>query len=145
MEIRNCIIFILSNTQNSVFSYFKKRLQEFDITPSQYSLLSCLWAQDGQTPSQLAQAMHLDTSSITGILSRLEKKELIDRVYSQEDRRSVSIHLREEGKALWHQVDKVIEEANEKITRGLDADHYEQFLSYLNLIESNSQSDDQTV
>ena len=66
-------------------------------------------------------------------------------MYSQEDRRSVSIHLREEGKALWHQVDKVIEEANEKITRGLDADHYEQFLSYLNLIESNSQSDDQTV
>ena len=35
MEIRNCINFILSNTQNSVFSYFKKRLQEFDITPSQ--------------------------------------------------------------------------------------------------------------
>ena len=142
MEISNCINFILSNTQNAVFGYFKKRLQEFDITPSQYALLSCLWAQDGRTPSQLAQAMHLDTSSITGILSRLEKKDLIDRVYSQEDRRSVSIHLREEGKALWVQVDKVIEEANEKITRGLDPAHYEQFLSYLNLLESNSHTDE---
>ena len=145
MEIRNCINFILSNTQNAVYSYFKKRLQEFDITPSQYSLLSCLWAQDGQTPSQLAQAMHLDTSSITGILSRLEKKELIDRVYSQEDRRSVSIHLREEGKVLWDQVDKVIEEANKTITHGIDSSHYEQFLTYLNIIENNSHADDSSL
>lgn len=142
MEISNCINFILSNTQNAVFGYFKKQLQEFDITPSQYALLSCLWAQDGQTPSQLAQAMHLDTSSITGILSRMEKKDLIDRVYSQEDRRSVSIHLRDEGKVLWSQVDKVIEEANKKITQGLDTAHYQEFLSYLNLIETNSHTND---
>lgn len=87
------------------------------------------------------QALRLDTSSITGVLSRLEKKGLIDRIYSQEDRRSVSIHLREEGKALWDQVDQVIEAANEKVTRGLDADHYAQFLDALSLIEHNTQDD----
>ena len=141
METRDCINFILSNTQNAVYSYFKKRLQEFDITPSQYSLLSCLRSQDGQTPSQLAQAMKLDTSSITGILGRTEKKDLIGRSYSQEDRRSVSIHLREEGRALLEQVDQVIEEANAKITRGFDPMHYEQFLTYLSMIENNIQND----
>ena len=138
MEINSCINFILSNTQNAVYNYFKKRLQDYDITPSQYALLQCLWKQDGLTPSQLAQALRLDTSSITGILGRLEKKGLIDRVYSQEDRRSVSIHLREEGKTLWTQVDRVIEDANAKITAGLDEDHYAQFLSSLSLIEHNT-------
>ena len=141
MEIRNCINFILSNAQNAVYSYFKKKLQEFDITPSQYSLLSCLREQDGQTPSQLAQALKLDTSSITGILSRTERKELIGRSYSQEDRRSVSIHLRPEGVALLNQVDQVIEEANAKITRGFDPEHYEQFLTYLSMIDRNPQSE----
>ena len=141
METRDCINFILSNTQNAVYSYFKKKLQEFDITPSQYSLLSCLRTQDGQTPSQLAQAMKLDTSSITGILGRTEKKDLIGRSYSQEDRRSVSIHLRPEGSALLNQVDRVIEEANAKITRGFDPSHYEQFLTYLSMIENNTQGD----
>lgn len=141
METSDCINFILSNAQNAVYSYFKKRLQEFDITPSQYSLLSCLRSQDGQTPSQLAQALKLDTSSITGILSRTEKKDLIGRSYSQEDRRSVSIYLRPEGSALLNQVDRVIEEANAKITRGFDSKHYEQFLTYLSMIESNTQCD----
>ena len=74
----------------------------------------------------------------SGILGRLEKKALIERVYSQEDRRSVRIFLREEGKALWAQVDRVIEDANAKITAGLDEDHYAQFLSSLSLIEHNT-------
>lgn len=139
MEIHSCINFILSNAQNTVHNYFKRKLQDYDITPSQYSLLYCLYVQDGLTPSQLAQALRLDTSSITGILSRLEKKGLIDRVYNQEDRRSVSIHLREEGKILWQQVDLVIEEANEKITGNLDPALYAQFLSTLELIEHNTE------
>ena len=141
MEFHSCINFILPNTQNAVYNYCKRALQQYDITPSQYALLQCLHAQDGLTPSQLAQALRLDTSSISGVLSRLEKKGLIDRIYSQEDRRSVSIHLREEGKALWDQVDQVIEAANEKVTRGLDADHYAQFLDALSLIEHNTQDD----
>ena len=82
MDIHSCINFILSNTQNAVNNYFKRELQEYDITPSQYALLQCLCTQDGLTPSQLAQELRLDTSSITGILSRLEKKGLIDRVYN---------------------------------------------------------------
>ena len=141
MEINSCINFILSNTQNAVHNYFKRKLQDYDITPSQYALLHCLYVQDGLTPSQLAQALRLDTSSITGILSRLEKKGLIDRVYSQEDRRSVSIHLREEGKALWNQVDRVIDEANAKILDGLDPKLYQQFLSVIAVIERNTAED----
>lgn len=140
MDIHNCINFILSNTQNAVYNYFKKRLQAFDVTPSQYALLQRLYVQDGLTPSQLAQELRLDTSSITGILGRLEKKGLIDRVYSQEDRRSVQIHLREEGRELWAQVDQVIEDANVKITAGLDDEHYGQLLSALTLLERNTQT-----
>lgn len=139
MEIRSCINFILSNTQNAVNNYFKRELQQYDITPSQYALLQCLHAQDGLTPSQLAQALRLDTSSITGVLSRLEKKGLIDRVYNQEDRRSVSIHLREEGQVLWDQVDRVIDTANDRILQGVDAERYTQFLDTLAAIERNTQ------
>ena len=141
MESNDCINFILSNTQNAVYNYFKRRLQDYDTTPSQYELLRCLWKHDGLTPSQLAQAMHLDTSSITGILGRLEKKNLISRVYSQEDRRSVSIYLREEGKQLWSQIDHVIDEANAKIISGFNEKDYSQFLSYLTMIVNNTAED----
>ena len=100
MEVNECINFMLTSTQNAVFNYFKRRLQDFDTTPSQYALLRCLWKQEVQTPSQLAHELHLDTSTITGMLGRLEKKDLIERTYNQEDRRSVHVRLREEGKSI---------------------------------------------
>ena len=39
MEVNECINFMLTSTQNAVFNYFKRRLQDFDTTPSQYALL----------------------------------------------------------------------------------------------------------
>ena len=140
MELYDCINFILNSTQNAVHSYFRDKLQPFGVTPIQYSLLKCLWEEDTQTPSQLAQTLQVDSSTVTGLLERLERKQLIVRRYSQEDRRSVSIHLREEGKTLWTQVDRVIEDANAKITQGLDADRYAQLLSSLSLLEHNTEN-----
>ena len=140
MEVFNCINFILTNTQNAVCSYFKRRLQEFDITPSQYNLLRCLWKQEAQTPSQLAHELHLDTSTITGILGRLEKKDLIERIYNQEDRRSVYIRLREEGIVLWEQIDKVIDEANVEMLRGMSPEEAETLRMQLRRIEANAKA-----
>ena len=141
MEMNDCINSILSNTQNTVYNYFKRKLQEYETTPSQYTLLRCLWKQDGLTPSQLAQALRLDTSTVTGILGRLEKKGLIVRNYNPEDRRSVSIHLCEGGKVLWKQIDQAIDEANAKILSGIDQESYSQFLACLSVMEKNAVSE----
>ncbi len=100
MQLQECINFKLTSTQNVVFNYFRGKLAVLDVTPIQYALLKCLWTEDMQTPSQLAQTLRLDASSITGILDRLEKKTLVERVYSRQDRRSVQVHLLESGAAL---------------------------------------------
>ena len=138
MEVNECINFMLTSTQNAVFNYFNRRLQDFDTTPSQYALLRCLWKQEVQTPSQLAHELHLDTSTITGMLGRLEKKDLIERTYNQEDRRSVHVRLREEGKVLWEQIDHVIDEANEEVLRGIPAEDAAKLRQQLLLIEANA-------
>ena len=64
MELYDCINFILNRVQNSVNSHFKAKLQPFGVTPIQYSLLKCLWTQDMQMPSQLAQTLQVDASKI---------------------------------------------------------------------------------
>ena len=138
MEVNEYINFMLTRTQNAVFNYFKRRLQDFDTTPSQYALLRCLWKQEVQTPSQLAHELHLDTSTITGMRGRLEKKGLIERTYNQEDRRSVHVRLREEGKVLWEQIDRVIDEANEEVLRGIPAEDAAKLRQQLLLIEANA-------
>lgn len=140
MELNECINFELNSVQNAVFNYFKGKLAPYDVTPIQYALLKCLWTEDLQTPTQLAQTLHLDTSSVTGLLARLEKKELIERIYSQQDRRSIQVHLLENGAALQKPIEAAILEANQEITRGISPEDYHLFQDLLKVMENNAKA-----
>lgn len=140
MELSSCINFILYCTQNAVLNYFRERLSQYDVTPIQYSVLKCLSTEDGQTPTQLAQSLRLDASSVTGLLARLEKKDLVSRVYSKEDRRNVHVHLLPAGTALLGPIDETIEDANREISSGFTEEDYALFKSQLLKIEYNARS-----
>ena len=140
MEVTNCINFILTNTQNAVGNYFKHRLAEYDLTPGQYNMLRILHSSEAMTPSQLAVEMHLDTSSITGMLGRLEAKGLIERTYNPDDRRSVSVSLNESAKVLWNRLDSVIEDANRVVQAGISPAEYAALADQLRKIEENAKN-----
>lgn len=140
MKLQDCINFALSNAQNTVSSYFKSRLQIFDVTPVQYALLKCLWTENMQTPTQLSQTLGLDASSITGTLDRLERKNLLIRVYSKEDRRSVHICLKEEGSALQGPIEEVIADANKKVLMNISESDYTVFKRVLADITRNTRA-----
>ncbi len=140
MELNECVNFQLAGVQGAVFNYFKAALQPLDVTPIQYALLKCLWTEDLQTPTQLAQTLRLETSSITGLLARLEKKELIERIYDQSDRRSIRVHLLEEGAALRGPIEEIILEANRAVTAGISQEDYAFFKKILDTVESNAKN-----
>ena len=119
MQLTECINFQLTRTQKSVFTYFKESLAKFDVTPSQYALMSLLWNGDELSPSQIAADLSLDASSITGLLNRMEDKDLIHRIYNDEDRRAVTVKITEKGKALKDGITQTIEDCNAEVLKGL--------------------------
>ena len=137
VELYECINFILNRTQSAVHVYFKETLTPFDVTPIQYSLLKCLWDNDMQTPTMLAQALQMDASTVTGLIERLERKNLIAREYSVEDRRSISIRLTSEGKSLQPGVEATIQQANLEAMRGLTDEQAAAFKRACALIQEN--------
>lgn len=138
MKLQECINFVLTNAQNTVFSYFKKELSVLDVTPIQYATLKCLWEQDGQMPSQLAETLNLDSSTVTGILGRLEDKKLISRSFRVDDRRKVIVHLTDEGRALEQPVSEIIERLNREVTAGLSPQEMDVFHHHLQVISDNA-------
>lgn len=139
MKLQECINFILTNAQNSVFLYFKKSLQPLNVTPIQYALLKCLWDEDNQVPSQLAQTLCLDSSTITGILSRLEEKGYVERSFCKTDRRKVTVCLTEAGRGLQKPVEGIIAQANIAVTGDIPAEEIASFKDILQKIQTNAQ------
>ena len=137
VELYDCINFILNRTQSAVHVYFKEKLTAFDVTPIQYSLLKCLWDSDMQTPTKLAQTLQMDASTITGLIERLERKNLVTREYSMEDRRSICIRLTPEGKSLQPGVEAAIQQANAEALKGLTDEQASAFKKICGLIQEN--------
>ena len=138
MKLQECINFVLTNAQNTVFTYFKHELAGLDVTPIQYATLKCLWEQDGQMPSQLADTLNLDSSTVTGILGRLEDKKLISRSFRVDDRRKVVVHLTREGRQLEEPVSEIIARLNREVTEGLSREELEVFHHHLRVISDNA-------
>ena len=131
MQLNECVNFMLTNVQNAVFLCFKKQLQQFNVTPIQYALLKCLWDEDEQAPSQLAQHLCLDSSTVTGIMGRLEEKGLIVRQYCKTDRRRIIVCLTDAGRALQKPIEALIEETNQLVTQGITAQQLDELREQL--------------
>lgn len=115
MELNECINFLLTKAHQTVFQRVKVNLAKFDVTPVQYGILKCLWSEDCQTPKQIAEVLSLDSSTITGILDRMESKELVRRVANQDDRRTIKVMLTDRGQELRQPIDKIIEDVNKYV------------------------------
>ena len=71
-SLDNCINYLLTGAQHSVFQYMKKNLAQFDITPIQYGVLGCIWEFDMHNPKDIAAHLGVENSTISGILERME-------------------------------------------------------------------------
>ena len=99
-ELYQCINFLLTVSQHAVFQNLHERLDRFGITPGQYAVLYCLWNKGEITPKEISQAVFLEMSTVSGVLDRMQKKGLIQRVVDPNDRRSVRVAATPEGMAL---------------------------------------------
>lgn len=113
MELHSCINYLLTTAQHNVFQLMSARLLPYDITPGQYGILNCLWRKETMNPKDMAQILGLETSTISGVLDRMQKKGLIDRVISPEDRRCVQVILTQKGIALEKPVLDAVAEVNQ--------------------------------
>jgi DNA-binding MarR family transcriptional regulator len=90
----------LRRIAQAVDVYSRRLAHDYQITGPQLVCLSCI-AQEGPiTPSAIGRKVHLSSSTMVGILDRLEAKALIVRERGLRDRRQVYIRATDEGQEL---------------------------------------------
>lgn len=82
---------------------FTSQLDETGLTPIQWAALMSTSQSPGLDQSTLSREIYIDTSTIAGVVDRLEARGLIQRRHSPEDRRVRLLYLTDEGEALLKQ------------------------------------------
>lgn len=99
-----------------------KTMEPFGVTSAQYNVLRILRgaAPEGLPTLELAERMVVHSPGITRMIDRLEKKKLVARTRSKEDRRVVHCLITQRGLDLVNKMDRPVAKMNKKIVQNLD-------------------------
>lgn len=103
-------------------------LNDVDITPPQFEALQYLRNEDNLTIGELSSRMYLACSTVTDLLDRMERNELVKRVKDENDRRIVRITVLQKGHDLIklvmenriNYVESILSELDESVIDAID-------------------------
>lgn len=84
-------------------------LMPLDMTPAQFKVLSVMWFDGISSPAELSKILSIDCGSMTRMVDRLVKKQLIEKQPNPEDRRGVLLNLTNIGQVTLQQCIEIIE------------------------------------
>lgn len=88
------------------------------VTTAQSGILFLLMNHDGQSMTDLSRVFHLDNSTVTGLIDRMEKSGLVERRPHPRDRRKLLIHITPLGVEESHRALGIIKRVNQDIQTG---------------------------
>jgi DNA-binding MarR family transcriptional regulator len=113
---------------------FATKTEDSGLTPMQWAALAATLEQPGLDQSTLSRATHIDTSTLAGVVDRLEARGLIQRRPSPDDRRLRLIHATDEGRSLFNDALADVLEVNEWLLEPLSERERVQFMALINKV-----------
>lgn len=106
----------LMRATNRATSRIHEHLKEDNLTVSQFGVIEALYHLGPLTQSELGEKILKSNANLTTVVDSLEKKKLVVRKRSDEDRRRVTVHLTDPGTEL---IAKVFPRHAKVVTREL--------------------------
>ena len=103
----------------------------------QGKILFVLWQKDKITQKELASETGLAKNTITVMLEKMEKNNLIRRITDENDKRKSLVILTEPAKSLKKCSDKISDEMLKKMYRDFNEEEIDKFEEYLHRIIRN--------
>lgn len=139
IQFDTSLIPYLGRTAKYAGFYFIDAFQEhgIDLSKEQWLVLKKLYEKDGQIQNDLAFITNRSKTSLTRLINTMEKKGLVFRSTSKNDKRINHIHLSELGKRTFSKSIPVIEILINELQSGIDQKELECAIEVLNKVQNN--------
>ncbi len=142
-DLANCPYYMLSRVTLSVTSVLKKELNDANIEvvkPAYIGVLMSLWEEDGLKVVELGHKVRLEPSSMTGLIDRMERDELLYRASDTDDRRIHRIFLTDHGRNIKKPVLNVLNNTFSGLFDGINEKEFTQTMTFLKKILTNAEN-----
>lgn len=101
------LCFRLYATSREIIKRYKPILDEYNITYTQYLTMMVMWEEEKISVKRIGKKLHLDSGTLTPLIKKLEKMELVKKYRDPKDDRVVIVELRDKGRELKNSMEDV--------------------------------------
>ncbi|MCV4340571.1 MarR family winged helix-turn-helix transcriptional regulator [Pseudomonas capsici] len=133
-------VYLLNAAQKSLSRYIERHISNrAGISATQAGALFVLNGQDGALSGEVALALDIAPSAMTGLADRMVKSGLIERRVDEHDKRSYRLWLTEAGRTAILQASGELAPLNEKLTQAFSDEEMEVVSRWLAAVRDRSQ------
>jgi len=138
-DLGESVGYLISRVKSTMSNMVTQRaVAELGVTSQQASILFMVATGKCTLAAELAREYGIDASAVTRLVDRLEKRGLLQRVRSSEDRRAVHLALTPEGLAIAARMPAIFRSVTEHLSAGFTPEEVGFLKSMLRRILSNS-------
>ncbi|MGW4326128.1 MarR family winged helix-turn-helix transcriptional regulator [Nocardia sp. NPDC004573] len=101
------VCFALAVANRAVLAVYRPLLEPLGLTHPQYLVMLALWGEAPMSVKAIAEAIQLDSPTLSPLLKRLEAAGLISRQRDSRDERNLVVNLTEAGAALRARAERI--------------------------------------
>ena len=139
LSITKKVMLNLTFTKNFIADKFNEILKPFDISMEQYNVLRILRGQKGKpiNMQDIQDRMVTKNSNTTRLIDKLLLKEMVERNICPANRRKIEISIVQKGLDVLTELDPLIENYENDITKNLSETELEELNNLLEKIRTN--------
>jgi hypothetical protein len=130
---------LLVQARDAVVSYYRPVLNQAGITEQQWRIIRLLSQHGTLDFQELSQQTSILRPSLTGILTRLEKLELVMRLKPASDQRRVFLKLTENGLQLFERISLLMDEQTQQLENDFSSKKLQQLENLLKELSNLNQ------
>ncbi|KUG04711.1 organic hydroperoxide resistance transcriptional regulator [hydrocarbon metagenome] len=135
MERLNAYVcFNMRAAMKKIDRLFSNKLEDIGISIPQSFILFCLQEENGLTLKEIGSRTLIDSSSMTVLVDKLEKDQLVKRQLDSQDRRAIRVFITEAGMEMGEKISVVISNLNTLLFDLLGEGNQKEFIHGLNNI-----------
>jgi MarR family transcriptional regulator, organic hydroperoxide resistance regulator len=92
--------YLIRSASRLILAQLQQRLEPHDVTLGQYFVLRELWESEGITQRELSTRISVQDPATVAAIDAMEKRDLVVRVRSKQDRRKIHVYLTARGRGL---------------------------------------------
>ncbi|WP_459546104.1 MarR family winged helix-turn-helix transcriptional regulator [Nocardia sp. X0981] len=119
LRLERQVCFALAVANRSVLAVYRPLLEPLGLTHPQYLVMLALWGDAPMSVKAIAEAVQLDSATLSPLLKRLETTGLVTRRRDPGDERALVVDLTGAGRRLRQQAERIPAAVVERLGVGL--------------------------